>query len=60
EKRIIVDAHLYTDALDTSIAEAVKKSLLGIEYTKEAVTGVAREQRGSPLGELATLLGEEI
>ncbi|HPZ16343.1 MAG TPA: lipoate--protein ligase [Sphaerochaeta sp.] len=60
EKRIIVDVHLYTDALDTSLAEAVKKSLLGIEYTKEAVTGVAREQRGSPLGELATLLGEEI
>jgi lipoate-protein ligase A len=60
EKKDIVDVQLYTDALDTTLAEGVTGALVGIPYTKEAVRAAAQAHTDSHLGQLLAFLTDQI
>ncbi len=60
EQTLIIDVQLYTDALDTGLAEQARAALIGLRYTKEAFEDQARPLAGTPLFELLTFFAEQI
>jgi len=60
EHSIIVDVQLYTDALDTGLADEATDTLMGIEYTKEAFAAKAHDLGDTHLSQLLTYFGDQI
>ena len=60
EHSIIVDVQLYTDALDTGLADEATGTLMGIEYTKEAFAAKAHDLGDTHLSQLLTYFGDQI
>ncbi len=54
--RVVTDAALYTDAMDPSLAVALRDILVGAAFTADVMHGLQRAHSGTPLGDILGLL----
>ena len=53
---IIVDAVLYTDAMDASLTAAMQETLVGRAFTRDVLERLCRKNKGTPVGDVMELL----
>lgn len=60
EEGVIKTVHLYTDALDTSIAQTLEDALIGCAYTAEAIEARAAQVDHAHSAEVLAVLASEV